>query len=176
MAKSEIEFKFLVDKKEFLNDPNIEKYLHSRQGYFHVTEEAVSSFRIALIDYAATGEQVSIINMKGNRTGASRAEIETKIPRSIGEDMFAMANHSIEKDRYHVKANGSVPDLMWEVDVYYGENFPLVVAELEVPSEDVTFEKPEWILKNVTDDDRFYNANLSEVPVSEFLEEYFAML
>jgi adenylate cyclase len=56
----------------------------------------------------------------------------------------------------------------WEVDVFGGENAGLVIAELELASEDDAFAKPAWVLDDVSDDPRYYNSNLVKTPFSRW--------
>ncbi|MCC7465446.1 MAG: adenylate cyclase, partial [Saprospiraceae bacterium] len=53
---------------------------------------------------------------------------------------------------------------IWEVDVFLGENIGLIVAEIELEHEEESFALPEWIEQEVTDDARYYNANLTLNP------------
>ena len=69
----------------------------------------------------------------------------------------------IRKKRHHVKA----PDgLIWEIDVFEDENAGLIVAEVELGSEAQTFELPDWVGTEVSEDVRYFNANLVERPYS----------
>ena len=170
MAK-EIEYKFIIDKEKFLNEEKQKvKVLHSRQGYFTVKEDSVSSFRIALLEHFYPNEWTdAILNIKGKRIGATRTEIETELPYEEGEQLFNMTTDRIEKTRYKVPAKvKNFNNCKWEVDIYEGKNFPLAVAELELPAEDIEFEKPDWVLQDVTSEDKFYNANLAKYPFSEW--------
>ena len=54
--------------------------------------------------------------------------------------------------------------IIWEIDEFMGENAGLTVAEIELPTEDSLFTKPDWIGQEVTDDTRFYNSNLIRNP------------
>ena len=67
----------------------------------------------------------------------------------------------IEKYRYrYIDAD----NIIWEIDEFMGENAGLTVAEIELPTEDSLFTKPDWIGQEVTDDARFYNSNLIRNP------------
>ena len=70
----------------------------------------------------------------------------------------------IEKTRYTIPFQ----DFIWEVDEFKGENKGLVFAEIELESEGQQFEKPPWIGKEVTNDSRYYNANLVKNPFSKW--------
>ena len=66
----------------------------------------------------------------------------------------------IEKYRYLVLYKGNT----WEVDEFFGENEGLVIAEIELESEDQLFELPSWAGTEVTSDPRYYNSNLVKIP------------
>jgi adenylate cyclase len=66
----------------------------------------------------------------------------------------------IAKRRHVVEHAGK----KWEVDVFGGDNAGLVIAELELASEDEAFEKPEWVREEVSHDPRYYNSNLVKSP------------
>jgi len=70
----------------------------------------------------------------------------------------------IEKMRYAIPVGG----LVWEVDEFFGENAGLIVAEVELGSEDQVFEKPRWVGEEVTADPRYFNANLVKTPFSRW--------
>ena len=70
----------------------------------------------------------------------------------------------IEKNRYKIKMG----DLVWEVDEFFGRNDGLIVAEVELTSEDQEFEKPDWIGEEVTADPRYFNSNLVKDPFTEW--------
>ena len=67
---------------------------------------------------------------------------------------------AIEKVRHTLTAGPHT----WEVDVFEGDNAGLVVAEIELGSEDEAFEKPEWVGDEVTSDPRYFNSNLVANP------------
>jgi CYTH domain-containing protein len=69
-------------------------------------------------------------------------------------------NKVVEKNRYKIKYAGNI----WEVDEFLGENEGLIVAEIELKSEDATFDKPSWIGKEISTDSRYFNSNLSKNP------------
>jgi adenylate cyclase len=64
----------------------------------------------------------------------------------------------IDKTRFEIKKGNHV----FEVDEFYNDNEGLIVAEIELDSENDTFEKPDWLGKEVTGDIRYYNAYLSK--------------
>ena len=72
------------------------------------------------------------------------------------------------KTRYEIPAQD---DLCWEVDVFEGDNAGLVLAELEVPTSDFSFSRPEWVGEDVTNDDRFGNGSLARDPWCDWADE-----
>ena len=93
--------------------------------------------------------------------GLSRFEWEKEIPVDEAKDLMLLCDPGlVDKTRYLVK----VGDHTFEVDEFHGENDGLVVAEVELGSEDEAFEKPSWIGKEVTGDKRYYNSHLTRNP------------
>ena len=91
--------------------------------------------------------------------GLSRYEFEKEITRKEAEELFQLCEPGIiDKTRYLVKS----PDGQhtFEVDVFYGDNEGLIMAEVELGAADETFEKPDFIGQEVTGDRRYYNGHL----------------
>ena len=150
MAK-EIERKFLVTSDEWRTLAQGTLY---RQGYLNSIKERTVRIR-------TVGDK-AFLTVKGITIGASRVEYEYEIPTA---DCMAMLDSLaekpiIEKKRYKIKFGG----LTWEVDEFFGENQGLIVAEVELTSEDQVFEKPSWIGEEVSSDPRYFNSNLIANP------------
>jgi adenylate cyclase len=97
----------------------------------------------------------------GNASGASRYEWEKEIPVHEAEELLRICEPGvIDKTRYLVPAG----KYMYEVDEFYGDNQGLVVAEIELPSEKESFEKPEWLGEEITGDEHYYNVMLMKHP------------
>jgi adenylate cyclase len=147
----EIERKFLVTSDDYKSLAKGE-YIH--QGFLSTVKERVVRVRIR-------GEK-AWITIKGISTGASRAEFEYPVP--LEDAKYLLENicekPTIEKHRYEIPFTG----FTWEVDEFHGENDGLIVAEIELPSEDAAFDIPGWIGEEVTSDPRYYNANLVRKP------------
>ena len=129
-----------------------------RQGYLNSAKERTVRIR-------TVGNQ-AFLTIKGISVGATRAEYEYPIPL---EDCNAMLDTLaekplIEKRRYRIGAGG----LAWEIDEFFGENQGLIVAEVELASEDQVFEKPAWIGDEVSGDPRYFNSNLIKHPYSRW--------
>jgi adenylate cyclase len=88
----------------------------------------------------------------------SRAEYEYEVPIADAREMLVMAEpHVLQKRRHIVPFAG----LTWEVDVFEGRHAGLVIAEVELESEDQAIELPGWVGTEVSHDDRYNNASLS---------------
>lgn len=151
----EIERKFLVKSDVF---KNLATPTHYHQGYVPTVNGMTVRIRIA-------GEK-AFITMKDHAVGFTRHEFEYDIPKEDAAQMLELmcAKPQIEKYRYVIPANGQGLDLHWEVDEFLGDNEGLVIAEIEVPTEETTFDIPEWIGEEVTGDKRYYNSHLCKNP------------
>ncbi len=153
----EIERKFLVKSESFKKD-SIHK-MRITQGYLSSVPERTVRVRIK-------GDQ-GFITVKGigNDSGASRYEWEKEIP--VGEviELLKICEPGvIDKTRFHVKSGKHT----YEVDEFYGDNEGLVVAEIELSSEDETFQKPEWLGEEVTGDVKYFNSMLMKTPFKKW--------
>ncbi|UCG05474.1 MAG: CYTH domain-containing protein [Desulfobacterales bacterium] len=147
----EIERKFLVKEGNW-RQANCTQY---RQGYLNSTKERI--VRVRTIDDKA------YLTIKGLTVGASRMEFEYEIPLQDANELLNICEKPlIEKIRYKVEIGGMV----WEIDDFTGDNQGLIVAEVELDSEDQQFPKPDWIGEEVTGDPRYFNSNLIKHPYS----------
>ena len=96
------------------------------------------------------------------RSGIAHPEYEYEIPYNEARTMLDELAEKpvIDKTRTKIPFAGFV----WEVDEFFGDNEGLVMAEIELPSVDSSFEKPEWIGEEVTGDPRYYNSMLARNP------------
>ena len=149
----EIERKFLVLNNDFKKEASVQKRIV--QGYLNSDPERTVRIRIK-------GEQGFItIKGKGNESGTTRMEWEREIPATDAEQLLALCEKgAIDKIRYEIKAGSH----LYEVDEFFGENAGLIIAEIELNDENESFEKPLWLGKEVTGDERYYNAFLSQKP------------
>ncbi len=152
---TEIERKFLVTGNDWKSAPPT----YYCQGYLNRDRSRTVRIRIA-------GDQ-AFLTVKGLTTGASRPEFEYSIPVEDAEAMLKFCEQPlIEKNRRIVPHAG----MNWEVDEFLGLNAGLVIAEIELVSEDQAIELPSWIGREVTEDNRYYNSNLSLHPFSSWSE------
>ena len=157
MAKQEIERKFLV-KGDFKKHAT--KATKIIQGFLSTVPERTVRVRIK-------GDK-GYLTVKGigNKSGASRFEWEKEISVEDAKDLMAICEPGvIDKTRFIVPAGN---DLFFEVDEFYGDNEGLTVAEIELPSEDTPFEKPDWLGEEVTGDVRYYNSMLMKNPYKDW--------
>ena len=148
---TEIERKFLVNDDTFKTLADGTRY---RQGYLNSIKERV--VRVRTIDGKG------FLTIKGITTGATRVEYEYEIPAVDAEAMLdeLCEKPIIEKNRYKIQ-NGN---FIWEIDEFFGDNQGLIIAEVELETEDQKFKKPEWIGEEVTGDPKYFNSNLIHNP------------
>lgn len=152
----EIERKFLVKEgyKQFA-------FTHTRitQGYLSSVPERIVRVRI-------NGER-GFITIKGvtNLSGMSRYEWEKEIPVNEARELLALCEPAIiDKTRYLVHSR----EFTFEVDEFHGENEGLVIAEVELDSEEDLFDKPSWLGMEVTGEKRYYNSKLAKIPFTKW--------
>ena len=149
---TETERKFLVRSEAFRSA--VTESHRISQGY--IAHDGGNTVRVRILD------DKGILTIKGPTNGMSRAEWEIEVPLKDAEDLMRLTKSGrIEKVRHIVPTgNGRV----WEVDEFLGENAGLIMAEIELGSEDEAFERPSWLGAEVTGDRRYYNSYLSKVP------------
>jgi adenylate cyclase len=149
----EIERKFLVTSDAFKQQAYAKNNI--AQGYLNSDPERTVRIRIK-------GESGFLtIKGKGNESGTTRLEWETELSLMDAKPLLAICEPGIiDKIRHEIKSGKHVI----EVDEFFGENEGLIVAEIELHDENEAFEKPEWLGREVTNDQRYYNAYLSKNP------------
>ena len=152
----EIERKFLVT-----GEYKPQAYAHSRivQGY-------ISSVRGRTVRVRIRGEE-GFLTIKGasDENGLSRYEFEQKIPPADAEELLKLCEPGIiDKVRNLVPVGKHT----WEVDVFHGDNEGLILAEIELASEDEPFERPDWVGHEVSGDRRYYNSMLTKYPYKQW--------
>ena len=151
----EIERKFLIKEKPF---SIAKRSLKINQGYIINEKSKVIRIREKGDDYFLT--------IKGNNIGISRLEYDFPISKEDAKELiFHFCKTTlIEKTRHYIEHKGHT----WEVDEFHGKNNGLIVAEIELESEDEKFEIPDWVGEEVTQDDRYYNMNLAIHPFTSW--------
>ncbi|MDR1126345.1 MAG: CYTH domain-containing protein [Deltaproteobacteria bacterium] len=152
----EIERKFLLKNESWRLDTSGRPRRGTlyRQGYLSRNPACIVRLRLE-------GDE-AFITLKGRRQGVRRSEYQYPVPAS---DCAAMLEELadkplIEKTRYKVDFDG----LTWEIDEFHGENAGLLVAEVELESEDQAFKLPPWAGEEVSGDSRYANAALVNNP------------
>ena len=156
----EIERKFLVKDESYKAEATESHRLV--QGY--ICKESGRTVRVRLWD----DKGYLTIKGAGSASGMSRYEWEKEISAEDAEELFMLCiSGIIDKTRYIVPVDGKI----FEVDEFHGENDGLVMAEIELESEDAAFTRPSWLGKEVTGDRRYYNSMLSVHPFSEWRQD-----
>lgn len=147
----EVERKFLVNRD--LWRPRKDGVAF-RQGYLSRVEDRVVRVR-------ANGG-AAFLTIKGRTSNVSRLEFEYPIPLGDAQTMLDMLCERplIEKTRYEEVDGGHI----WTVDVFQGENDGLIIAEIELASENERFDRPAWLGREVSGDPRYFNSELSKKP------------
>lgn len=154
----EIERKFLV----------VGEYKHLAHTSSHLTQGYIASgkrtVRVRISDERAW------LTIKGpsKNGGLSRYEWEKEIGKSEALELMELSEGAlIDKRRYLVEYEGHI----FEVDEFYGDNAGLMLAEVELKSEDEEFARPEWLGREVTGIKRYYNSHLRAYPYKDWDEE-----
>ena len=153
--KTEIERKFLVVGDTWRDAAD--GGLLCEQGYISSDPENVT-VRVRVL-----GSQ-GFLTLKGPTKGISRSEMEYEIPIEEAEYMLRSfcGARVVSKTRYLLEING----LQWEIDEFSGANQGLIIAEIELESEDHPFDKPDWLSEEVSFDPRYFNVALSSNPIA----------
>lgn len=152
----EIERKFLVYNEDFKKDL---KPVHVIQGYLLYAKDGTARVRIV-------NDTSAVLSIKKDITSVTRWEFEYDIPVKDARIMIKelCQGRVIEKYRYFPEFMGKT----WDVDEFLGANAGLVIAEIELDSEDEIIDKPEWAGEEVTHDKRYLNAYLAEFPYEDW--------
>ena len=151
---NEIERKFLIKSL-----PDNMSGITMRQGYLQPEKER--AVRIRTVEKDGSKKGVLTIKGMGNKSGMSRYEFETEIPVPDADHLLSLCDQPlIEKTRFKYDHEG----LIWEIDEFHGVNDGLIVAEVELESEDQQFNKPDFIGDEVTGQIKYYNMMLLKNP------------
>ena len=148
----EIERKYLVDHNKWqqIDKPTGQLY---RQGY--LLTDPIKTIRVR-----QTTDK-GFLTIKGLSIGATRPEYEYEIPFDEAKELLDNFSISeLSKIRYKIIVDNKI----WEVDEFLGDNRGLIVAEIELTSEDEHFEIPAWVDREVTGQEKYYNSNLTIEP------------
>lgn len=157
VAATERERKFLVADRSFLRG--------------HTPTRLCQAYLIAETDFEVRIRQIGVHYVLGIKVGGAalaRQEEELVVDsREIADACFARADRTLIKDRYAVTVNDAS---LWEIDVFYGDNEGLVIAEIEILDAKTHITLPAWCGKEVTGIKAFYNASLSQRPINTWPE------
>lgn len=149
----EIERKFLIQNDGYKDESYQKQYI--KQGFLNSDKNRV--VRVRILD----DKGFLTIKGKSNHSGTSRFEWEREIPLEDAKQLLLLCEKGvIEKYRFLVKQGIHT----YEIDEFLGDNIGLVIAEIELQSEQENFEKPFWLGSEVTGEERYYNSNLSKFP------------
>ncbi len=153
---TEIERKFLLKNSSWKN--LADEGTHFCQGYLVGSQHASVRVRIQ-------GKR-AFLNIKSATIDIVRQEYEYEIPLTEANEMLETLCEKplINKIRYRLENDNHV----WEIDVFSGDNQGLIVAEIELNDKDESFTKPDWLGKEVSDDNRYYNVCLVKHPFKEW--------
>ena len=155
----EIERKFLVTSLDFKREAF--KNTKIKQGFLNTHKDRTVRVRLK-------GDE-GFITVKGRTTksGVTRFEWEKNILKEEVEALLKLCEPGvIDKTRYEVKIDKHI----FEVDVFYGDNDGLIIAEIELEQENEVFEKPDWLGKEVTGKIKYYNSQLSKQPYKTWVK------
>ncbi len=152
----EIERKFLVKDESWREHASRKLYC---QGY--LSRQQGRTIRVRRV------EDKAFLTIKGKTTQRClRKEFEYEIPLADGIELLdnLCEKPLIEKYRHLVSYGG----MEWEIDEFLGDNYPLIVAEIELESVSQQFAKPQWLGEEVTHDPRYFNSSLVSHPYTDW--------
>lgn len=148
----EIERKYLINHKEWqkLEKPKGQFF---RQGY--ILTDPNKTIRVRQT------EEKAFLTIKGLSVGATRPEYEYEIPMNDAKELLDnFCVSELSKIRYEIEHDSKI----WEIDEFLGDNNGLIVAEIELKSEDEKYTIPVWVDREVTDESEYYNSKLTINP------------
>jgi adenylate cyclase len=148
----EIERRFLVDKSKLIY-PDKKKSI--KQAYLMFDDSQILRIRKIENDY--------LLTYKYKKSNINRLEFEYPIPNDDGDKLISLSKYFIiEKNRYYYQADRH----LWEIDIFHGKNEGLIIAEVELDNENEDINIPSWVGKEISNDNKYLNFNLSINPYS----------
>ena len=148
----EIERKFLLAHSGWRDE--VHEVQSLRQAYLGRLHQLAARVRMV-------GEDRALLTLKTAQRSLTREEYEYEIPYADAVDLMRLGQGSvIEKTRHKLRRGSHI----WEIDVFGGANEGLILAEIELGSEDEAFERPDWLGAEVSADRRYYGASLAQAP------------
>lgn len=146
----EIERRFLINESNFTL-PKLKKSI--TQAYLF--SDSNQALRVRMI------EDEYYLTYKYKKSAINRYEFEYLISKEDGDKLISLSeNFLIIKDRYYQKIDNHV----WEIDVFYGENEGLIIAEIELEDENEKINIPNWVGMEISNDEKYFNFSLSKIP------------
>lgn len=152
----EIERKFLLSNQSWRE--SVLESVAMSQGYLSTDPDRTVRVR--------QQSSEAFLTIKGKTSGITRVEIELPIPAECAGELLAMCPNLVVKTR-HLVCHGTHT---WEVDEFHGLNDGLIIAELELSSEDEPFDLPDWAGREVSGDHRYSNSSLSTSPFTSWVQ------
>ena len=150
----EIERRFLINESNFIL-PKLKKRI--KQAYLFSDSNQALRVRMIEDDYYLT--------YKYKKSAINRYEFEYQISKEDGDQLMSLSeNFIIIKDRYYQK----IDNHLWEIDVFYGENKGLIIAEIELEDENEGINIPNWVGMEISNDEKYFNFNLSKKPYTSW--------
>ncbi|QLG89200.1 CYTH domain-containing protein [Chitinibacter bivalviorum] len=150
----EIERKFLLNNQHWREQ--VSRSTRIAQGYLNAEPSRTVRVRVK-------GDS-GFITIKGKNEGISRVEFEYEIPAADALELLKLCPNVLDKTRHLVNIDGHT----FEIDEFHGLNNGLIVAEIELASENASYPQPDWLGPEVSGDVRYYNSALSEKPFSSW--------
>lgn len=159
---NEIERKFLINEKSVIFKELLSAITGTTISQGYLNTDPAKTVRVR-----QKGEQ-GFLTVKGKQVGITKPEYEYEIPLEDVINMMEMCDVKLEKIRFETNAGNN---LIWEIDIFKSANTGLIIAEIELPNEQMKFEIPEWLGKDVSEDLRFANSNLAKHPYQNWTQE-----
>ncbi len=152
----EIERRFLVENEDWkslviLSEDFSQAYLNSNLDEW--------STRVRIID-----NKKAYLTLKSSINGLMNYEFEYSIPIKDAHQLIKLSKYKIIKTRYQLKINKK----NWVIDLFYGSNSSLTIAEIELNDESEEIQVPLWCGQEITGIQSLSNASLAKTPISEF--------
>jgi CYTH domain-containing protein len=145
----EIERKFLVNSDDYKDQAQCQYNII--QGFLNKDKNRTVRIRIK--------DNKGFITVKGisSENGLSRLEWEKEIKQDDAKDLLQLCEKPLlVKTRFEILFKGK----LYEVDEFHENHQGLVIAEIELKKESESFEKPDWLGKEVTGNKAYYNSQL----------------
>tara|TARA_B100000945_G_scaffold293215_1_gene268990 strand:+ start:399 stop:899 length:501 start_codon:yes stop_codon:yes gene_type:complete len=151
----EIERRFLIKNEEWKSQ--VIRSENFSQAYLNSSVDECST-RVRIIN-----KNKAYITLKFSLNGLTNYEFEYSIPIEDAVELIKLSKNKITKTRYQLKINQKD----WVVDIFYGSNSSLKIAEIELNSESEEIQVPLWCGQEITGIQSLSNASLAKTPISE---------